>query len=268
MSARYLVRSLAAILLAAAAVRGDDAARAALDKARALNRGERHWTDRRQRMTLTVVDRRGSEFQRQLEVVSKRGEGDVVRSLMFFHAPAQVEGIGFLQWTDPRAEDRQWLWLPALKRVRQISGGARNESFVGTDFSYEDLAIMSEAVDWQDDKASATLSGEETVDGARCSVIELRPTADAEVSYGSVRLWLGADDQVVRKFELRDADGTLAKTLLASDVRPERNIPSAHRLEMRNEKTGSHTTVVVGELTYDSGVSDEEFTQRRLEKGL
>lgn len=259
---------LAAAALLAVTARGDDGARAALEKARALNHGERHWTDRRQRMTLTIVDRRGGEFQRELEVISKRGDGDVVRSLMFFHAPAQVEGIGFLQWTDPRSEDRQWLWLPALKRVRQISGGARNESFVGTDFSYEDLAIMAEAVDWQDDKASATLIGEEAVDGARCSVIELRPTPAADVSYGAVRLWLGADDQVVRKFELRDADGTVAKTLLASDVRPEKNIPTAHRLELRNEKTGSHTTVVVSALTYDSGISDEEFTQRRLEKGL
>ena len=257
-----------AALVAGASARGDDAARAALDKARALNRGERHWADRRQRMTLTIVDRRGSEYQRELEVVSKRVDDDATRSLMFFHAPAQVAGIGFLQWTDPRSDDHQWLWLPALKRVRQISGGARGESFVGTDFSYEDLAIMAEAVDWPEDKAASTRVGEEAVDGIACDVIELRPTAGADVDYGTVRLWLGRDDQTVRKFEFRDADGTLAKTLLLSDIRTEKNIPTAHRLEMRNEKTGSHTSVVVSELTYDTGIADEEFTQRRLEKGL
>ncbi|HSQ00209.1 MAG TPA: outer membrane lipoprotein-sorting protein [Candidatus Dormibacteraeota bacterium] len=257
-----------AALLAGGAARADDAARAALDKARALNRGERHWSDRRQRMTLTVVDRRGTEFQRELEVMSKRSDGDAVRSLMFFHAPTQVAGIGFLQWTDPRSDDHQWLWLPALKRVRQISGGARGESFVGTDFSYEDLAIMAEAVDWQDDKAPAKMVGQETVDGVPCDVIERRPTASADISYGAVRLWLARDDQTVRKFELRRTDDTLAKTLLLSDIRPEKNIPTARRLEMRNEKTGSHTTVVVSELSYDTGIADEEFTQRRLEKGL
>jgi outer membrane lipoprotein-sorting protein len=106
------------------------------------------------------------------------------------------------------------------------------------------------------------------VDGAPCDVIELKPTAGADVQYGSVRLWLGRDDQTVRKFELRDSDGTLAKTLALSDVRPAKNIPTAYRLEMRNEKTGSHTSVVVSQLTYDTGIADEEFTQRRLEKGL
>jgi hypothetical protein len=268
MTARLALVLAMACLAVAPPARGDDAARAALDRARALNQGERHWRDRRQRMTLTIVDRRGTEYQRQLDVVSKRGEGDTVRSLMFFQAPAQVQGIGFLQWTDPRGEDHQWLWLPALKRVRQISGGARSESFVGTDFSYEDLAIMAEAVDWQADKATATLVGEETVDGAACDIIELRPTADADVGYGAVRLWLGRDDQVVRRFEMRDGDGTVAKTLALGDIRTERNIPTAYRLEMRNEKTGSRTTVVVSELAYDTGIADEEFTQRRLEKGL
>lgn len=255
-------------LLAGAAARADDAARAALDKARALNDGERHWSDRRERMTLTVVDRRGNEFQRELEVMTKRLDGDAMRSLMFFHAPPQVSGIGFLQWTDPHSEDHQWLWLPALKRVRQISSGARGESFVGTDFSYEDLAIMAEAVDWQDDKATASLVGQETIDGAACDIIELRPTGSADVEYDSVRLWLGRDDQTIRKFEFRTADGTLAKTLLLSDIRTEKNIPTAYRLEMRNEQTGSHTTVVVSELSYDTGIADAEFTQRRLEKGL
>lgn len=268
MSRRLALLSLGLALLAAGIARGDDAARAALDRARALNHGERHWSDRRQRMTLIVTDRRGGELRRELEVVSKRGDGDAMRSLMFFRAPAQVAGIGFLQWTDPRGEDYQWLWLPALKRVRQISGGARGESFVGTDFSYEDLAIMAEAVDWQDDRAAAAMVGEETVDGAPCDVIELRPTANADVTYGSVRLWLGREDQTVHRIELRDTGGTLLKTLLLSDIRPERDIPTAHRLEMRNEKTGSHTAVVVSGLAYDTGVADEEFTQRRLEKGL
>lgn len=258
--------ALAAVLAVPAAA--DDVARAALDRARALNQGERHWLDRTQRMQLTITDRRGGEHRRELEVRSKRYDGDAVRSLMFFLGPAQVKGIGFLQWTDPRADDHQWLWLPGLKRVRQISGGARSESFVGTDFSYEDLAVMAEAIDWQDDKAASSHVGEETLDGVACDVVEMRPTDSADVRYGSVRLWLARDDLTVRKFEMRDTAGALVKTLVLSDVRSEKNIPTARRLEMRNEKSGSRTTVEVTDLRYDSGLADEEFTQRRLEKGL
>lgn len=265
---RPFLAALAAGLLLAMPAGADDAARPVLEAARALNRTTRHWDDRSQTMAMTIVDRRGTEYRRELQVRSKRGEGDALRSLMFFHGPPQVRGIGFLQWTDPRADDRQWLWLPASKRVRQISGGARSESFVGTDFSYEDLAIMAEAVDWDDDRAASALVGEETLDGHASDIVELRPTAAADVSYAAVRLWLGRDDHVVRRFEMRDADGQVLKTLSLSDVREDKGIPAAHRLEMRNERAGSRTLVELTALSYNDGLADEEFTQRRLEKGL
>lgn len=260
--------ALVAGLPSARPAAADDAARAVLEAARTLNRTTRHWDDRSQTMAMTIVDRRGGEHRRELQVRTKRGEGDATRSLMFFKAPAQVRGIGFLQWADPRSDDRQWLWLPASKRVRQISGGARTESFVGTDFSYEDLAIMAESVDWEDDRAASALVGEETVDGQVCDIVELRPTPAADVSYGAVRLWLGRDDHVVRRFELRDEAGQVVKTLNLWDVREEKGIPSAHRLEMRNEQSGSRTMVELTALSYNDGLGDEEFTQRRLEKGL
>ncbi|MGD9765479.1 MAG: outer membrane lipoprotein-sorting protein [Candidatus Binatia bacterium] len=257
----------AALLLAAAAPAAEDG-NAVLERARALNRGERYWNDRTQRMRLTIVDRRGNEHRRELEVRTKRYGPEASRSIMFFHAPPHVEGIGFLQWVDPRGADHQWLWLPALKRVRQISQGARTESFVGTDFSYEDLAIMAEALDWGSEEASAAPVGEDVIDGQRCAVIELRPTPAADVHYGTVRLWLGTEDYVVHKYEFRDASGEPVKTLALSDVRVESGIPSAHHLEMRNERTGGRTVAELSELAFNRGLSDEEFTQRRLEKGL
>src|SRR5215813_2320820 len=246
---------------------GGDAARAKLDQVKALNQTTRKWTDRIQRMHITVVDRRGGEVQRELEVMTKRYGPDSSRSIMFFHAPPQVQGIGFLQWIAPQEPDRQWLYLPVLKRSRQISGGTRTESFAGTDFSYEDLSIVADVLDWGEDKAAAALAGEETIDGHASDTIELTPTAVADVTYGKIRLWLGRDDLVVRKFEFMDADGRLAKTLTLSNIQDANGIPAAHHLEMRNEKSGSHTTVELTALTYNTGLDDEVFTQRRLEKG-
>lgn len=256
-----------AVIAAAGAASGDDA-RALLDKVKELNRTTRKWTDRVQRLQLAIVSRRGDEARRDLEVFTKRYGDDASRSIMFFHAPPQVEGIGFLQWTAPSEPDRQWLYLPALKRVRQISGGARTESFAGTDFSYEDLAIMQDVLDWGEDKAATRVVGNESIDGHVSDIIELSPTPAADVSYGKIRLWLGRDDQMVRKYELVDADGQLAKTLVLSDIRQEGAIPAAHHLEIRNERSGSHTTVDLTSLRYDSGLDDDLFTQRRLEKGI
>lgn len=261
---------MAAVMLALAAAAGAraDDARAILDKVKQLNQTARKWTDRDQRLQLTVVSRRGDAAHRDLQVWTKRYGDDASRSLMFFHAPPQVQGIGFLQWIAPHEPDRQWLYLPALKRVRQISGGARTESFAGTDFSYEDLSIMQDVLEWGDDRAAARVLGEETIDGHAADIIELAPTPAAEVSYGKIRLWLSRDDQLVRKYELVDSDGQLAKTLVLSDVRQAGTIPAAHHFEMRNERSGSHTTVDITALRYDSGLSDDLFTQRQLEKGI
>lgn len=265
---RYAVGMAALTVLAAAdTVRGDEA-RALLDRVKQLNQTTRKWTDRVQRLQLAVVSRRGDEARRDLEVFTKRYGDDASRSIMFFHAPPQVEGIGFLQWTSPSEPDRQWLYLPALKRVRQISGGARTESFAGTDFSYEDLAIMQDVLDWGQDRAATRVVGEETVDGHVSDIIELSPTPAADVSYGKIRLWLSRDEQVVRKYELVDADGQLVKTLVLSDIRQEGAIPAARHLEIRNERSGSHTTVDLTALRYDTGLDDDFFTQRRLEKGI
>ncbi len=251
----------------AGAARADDA-RALLDRVKQLNQTTRKWADRVERLQLVIISRRGDEARRDLEVFTKRYGDDASRSIMFFHAPPQVEGIGFLQWIAPREPDRQWLYLPALKRVRQISGGARTESFAGTDFSYEDLAIMQDVLDWGEDRAAARVLGAETIDGHVCDIIELSPTAAAEVSYGTIRVWLSRDEQLVRKFELVDAQGQVAKTLVVSDVRQQGAIPSAHHYEIRNERSGSHTTVDLIALRYDTGLDDDFFTQRRLEKGI
>lgn len=258
----------AAVMLAVAAVGAEEGgARPLLDAVKRLNETTRKWTDRVQQMKLTIVDRRGGEAHRELEVLTKRYGEEASRSIMFVRSPPTVRGIGFLQWIAPREPDHQWLYLPALKRTRQISGGARTDSFVGTDFSYEDLSVIADVLDWGDDSAHAALGRRETIDGQVCDIIELTPTPAAEVSYGQIRLWLGRDDQVVHKYEFVSREGQVVKTLQLSDIRTIDGIPAAYRLEMQNQRSGSHTLVELTKLQYNIGLDDEVFTQRRLEKG-
>ena len=255
------------VIMAERPCAGADPARQLLDKVRRLNQTTRKWTDRSQGLRLTIIDRRGGERKRELKMLTKKYGDDASRSILFFHSPPQVQGIGFLQWIEPQQPDRQWLYLPALKRVRQITGSTKRESFVGTDFSYEDLAIMSEILDWTESDARSRLLGDEAVDGQPCAIIEFTPL-EADVGYGKIRLWLGRDDLVAHKYEFDDGGGRRAKTLLVSDIRTIRGIPAAHGLEMRNERSGSRTVVVVKDLRYDTGLTDDVFTQRRLERGV
>ena len=256
------------LLLSAAAARGGEpTARELLDQVRDLNHTTRHWKDRTQKLTLTIVDRRGGERVRDLEIFTKRYEQDADRTLLFFLGPAEVRGIGLLQWTQPSAADQQWLYLPELKRVRQITGSSKRDSFAGTDFSFQDLAIISEITDWTDAKAKATRLREETLDGHQCAVIEFEPT-DPDITYGKIRMWLGLDDLIAHQYEFDDRQGELAKRLLVSDIRPIEGIPTAYRLEMRNERTGSRSVAAFGEVQYNTNLADDLFSERRLERGV
>ena len=255
------------LVLTASQLCGAESARELLDQVRQLNQTTRHWNDRVQRLSLTIVDHRGGTRERTIQVYMKRYPGDASRSVLLFNAPPEVRGIGFLQWIEPHQPDRQWLYLPELKRVRQITGSSKRESFVGTDFSYEDLSIMAEVTDWTEEDARATRLADEAVDGQGCAVLELVPT-DADVAYGKIRLWLGREDLVVHKYQFDDRSGGVAKTLLASDIRVTQNVPTAFRLEMRSERSGSRTIVVFDQVDYNTGLDDALFSQRQLERGM
>ena len=243
-----------------------DGARELLEKVRTVNATTRKWTDRTQRLQLKIVDRRGNERLRDLDIYMKKYPEDASRSIVFFRSPAEIKGTGFLQWANAHTGDEQWLFLPELKRVRQISGSSKRESFVGTDFSYEDLAIVSEILDWSDADAQTSLAGNETIDGAPTTVIEFTPTGK-DIGYGKVRVWLRQTDSVIVKYEFVDKKGAAAKVLTIGDVRALGAIPTAYHMEMQNLQSGSHTTVDFATITYDSGLSDDVFTQRTLERG-
>jgi outer membrane lipoprotein-sorting protein len=246
---------------------GAPTARELLDRARQLNDTTRKWSDRTQQLQIRIVDRRGGERNRRLAIYFKKYPEDRNRTLLFFESPPEVKGVGFLQWADPHAKDEQWLYLPELKRVRQISAGAKHESFVGTDFSYDDLAIISEIIDWSESDARTALLRDESVDGKACQVIEFTP-AGKDLTYGKILAWLTADDLTIVKFEMYDKQGRLEKELALSDFRDVGAIPTPFHMEMKNVQNGSHTVVDFTDVKYDTGMNDDRFTQRALEHGL
>jgi len=241
-------------------------ARALLDQTRQLNQTTRKWSDHVQRLQLRIIDRRGGERSRTLVIYFKKYPEDRNRTTLFFESPPEVKGVGFLQWADPHTKDEQWLYLPELKRVRQVSSGAKHESFVGTDFSYDDLAIISQIGDWTETDARANLLRDEPVDGHSCHVIEFTPTGK-DLSYGKILGWLRADDFVMVQFDMYDKQERLEKQLMLGAIRAVGAIPTAFHMEMKNVQGGSHTVVDFSEVKYDTGIGDDMFTQRSLEHG-
>ncbi len=256
---------LAALLVASGPAIAGETARQILDRRKHLEDTVQRWTNRHQRMRLVIVGR-GGERVRELEMYERREPGDERKAIVFFHAPPEVKGTGFLSYTHKGRPADQWLYLPELKRIRQITARTRNESFVGTDLTYHDLDIISEMASWTEEDATSSLAGEEAVDGTPCHKIELAPQRE-DIGYRRIVIWLGKEDLAPRRLDLfADADEP-KKRIRQSAVRPIGPIPVAHRIDVETPAAGTKTGIDVSEVAFDMTLEDDLFTQRYLERG-
>jgi hypothetical protein len=265
MTRRAITLVLLALALAAAPAAGETA-RQILDRRKALDDTTRRWDDRHQHMKLRIVDRRGGERLRELEVYEARYPDDEHKTILFFLAPAEVKGTGFLAFTHKGRPADQWLYLPELKRVRQITARARNESFVGTDLSYHDLDLIQEMTSWSEEDARSSLVREEPVDGTSAYVIEETPVRE-DIGYARILLWLGREDLVPRKLEFYGEASEPQKRIVQDEVRPVGAIPVAHRITVETPAAGSHTVIDVSDVRFNQGLRADQFSQRYLEQG-
>lgn len=197
----------------------------------------------------TLVDADGSTKERLLRFYQKGPEKRLVR----FTEPADVRGVGFLRL----AEDQMYLYLPAFRRVRRIASSIRNESFMGTDFSYEDLAQTRYSEDY-DARAVSEEAGSYT--------LTLIPRGGADVSYGRLVMEVSSADWIPRKIDYFDADGERVKTLTVSEVRVVDGYVHATRMEMVTWRTGHRTVLELEEVGFDTGLPDDLFSQRFLKR--
>ena len=203
---------------------------------------------------------------RELELYDRRDPGDEQKTILFFLAPAEVKGTGFLAFTHKGRAADQWLYLPELQRVRQITARARNESFMGTDLSYHDLDLIQEMTSWTEADARSTLRGEATVDGTPTYAIEETPRREG-IGYKKVVVWLGRDDLVPRRLELYEDEAEPKKRLVQSDIKPIGAIPVPHHVEVATLAAGSHTVIEIADVQFNQRLDPELFSQRYLERG-
>jgi hypothetical protein len=271
----------AAVGFAGAACATEDA-RKILDRRKELDATTRAWTDRHQRMKLNITSRRGDVRVRELDLYERKYPGNEQKAIVFLLAPEELKGTGFLAFTHAGRGGEQWLYVPALKRVRQISGNRRGESFVGTDFTFQDLDLLAEMPSWSEADASSTLRGEEVIDDTPCHVIALTPQR-ADIGYKQILLWLGREDLMPRRIELYDqapSGGMFAslvgdkgdkqapkKRVQQADLRLVGPVPVAHRVTVESPGAGTNTSIEIIDVKLNQGMADDLFTQRHLERG-
>jgi len=220
-------------------------------------------------MQMILTNKRGK--QRVRETVSFRKYfGDEKRTVIHYLKPRNVKKTAFLTYDYPEADkdDDQWLYLPAMRKVRRISASDRGDYFLGTDFTYEDIKKESKVT--LEDYTRKTLLKEE-LDGISTYVIEATPVNDEtakELGYGKVTQWVDNIIWMARKSEFYDRKGKLLKTILTKDIKLIDNIWTAHRLEVNNHRTGHKTLFIFSNIQYDREVSDHVFTQGAIRRGL
>ena len=203
------------------------------------------------RLTMTVTTPRW-ERTLELETWMERPRRSFIRIL----SPAKEAGIASL-----RIATEMWNYLPAVERTIRIPPSMLTQSWMGSDFTNDDLVKESSIVDDYTQRIIAT----DTVGGMPAYVVELLPKPDAAVVWGRLVLLVRKADFLPAREEFYDERGTLVRVMTFSDVRilGGRSIPT--RWEMRSvTKPGNVTTMLMKTVTYDVSIPDEIFTQRNL----
>jgi hypothetical protein len=180
------------------------------------------------------------------------------KTLTRFSKPADMAGVGFLQTMRDDGDDDRYLYLPDLKKSRRIAGAMRNNSFVGTDFSFADLDLR----DLRESKP--TLVSTDTIGKYKYYKLEVVPTRE-DSQYSKFEMWVRTDNFLVFKWEMYDKSKTLLKTYQASEMKRVDGhwYDSKGRIENHKEK---HTTDLYLDEMRSKAPADSEFSVGNLEK--
>jgi outer membrane lipoprotein-sorting protein len=214
------------------------------------------------RSRMLITDRNGAVTERLIDQFSKKDANGSNRTLIVFQAPASVRGTRFLTIENQDRADDQWIFLPGLGRVRRIAATEGSGSFVGTDFSYDDIASMDRNVDLDNHR----LLREERFADSDCYVIESTPK-DANYQYSRMIQWIAKNNFITYKIELYDRRGTLVKVLEILELREVQGRMAPFVTRMTTLAAGTSTSMNVERLVYDDPIPDGVFSQRFLETG-
>jgi len=215
---------------------------------------------------MTLIDKRGKTRERELVRYSKDysgAQGIDAKTLILFEYPADIRGTGLLLWSyqDVEKDDDRWLYLPALKRIRRIVGESKNDYFMGTDFTYDDMG------DRKVEEDTHTLLGQEEIDGQLCYKVESIPV-DEEDMYSRKISWILPDKWLMTRVEFYEKDKELLKILTASQHSEVDGIWTSFYLHMENLKENHQTVIEVSETQFNLDLKDQTFTSTALQRGM
>ncbi len=215
----------------------------------------------KQTTTMTLIDKRGKERVRSVIGYTK-DFGDVEKAVMVFQKPGDVKGFGFLSYSYDKVgkDDDSWLYMPALRKARRISGSKKNDNFMGTEFTYDDMGSRNI------EEYNYKLLKEENINGNDCWVVESTPKEKGSF-YSKIVSWIRKDVLISEKVEFYDRKGNLMKVLTNSEFKKLDGFWIIQKMEMSNLQTKRKTIIELSNVELNCEIKDSYFTVASLERG-
>lgn len=257
------VLSLLATLTAAVSAWPLTAQEKGLEIAREADRRDRGWGSFSADLTMVLRNREGETSVRHIRARTLEVPGDGDRSLLIFDSPADVAGTKFLSFSHKVGDDDQWLYLPALKRVKRISAANKGGSFMGSEFAYEDMSAP------EVEKFTYRWLRDESYKGRPSFVIERYPV-DEHSLYSRQVVWIDQEFYIPWKIEYYNRRGERLKTLTYHKYRRYLNrYWRPGRMLMVNHRNGKATALVWRNYRFrDPAISETDFNPQVLSRDL
>jgi len=214
------------------------------------------------RSRLVRTARNGTVTEQLIDQYSKKDSRGNRRAVIVFQDPASVRGTRFLSMENPGKENDQWIFLPSLAKVRRIASSEGSDSFMGTDFSYDDISSADRKTDLDNHKVLR----EEKYLNKDCDVIESIPK-DSNYQYSKMIQWIDKGTFINYKVELYDKKGVHVKLLEILDLKDIQGRETNMITKMTTLASGTTTSLNIGIIKYDDPIPEGVFTTNYLETG-
>ncbi|MEO0443540.1 MAG: outer membrane lipoprotein-sorting protein [Pseudomonadota bacterium] len=218
------------------------------------------WGDSETTLKMILRNAAGQESIREVRTKTLEVVNDGDKSLNIFDHPRDVKGTAFLSFSNPVGADDQWLYLPALKRVKRIASRNKSGPFMGSEFAYEDLTSF------EVEKYTYKFIREEACAGGNCFVVEQYPV-DKYSGYTRRVVWIDTTEYRTWKTEFYDRRDSLLKTLTVTDFNQYLDkYWRATEMKMVNHQSKKETDLIWDEYLFNTGLSVADFNQNTLRR--
>ena len=252
---RILLATIIIFALKPAAIAGAISGREVFEK---LHEIRARSLDHKIEGTMVLFDKGGGKRTRTLIQYGKKADPEAYKSLVVFTSPPDLKNVGFLIHAHTFSDRDLWAYFPEYKRVRRIATSSQDDSFFGSDLSYDDFGGPPNLDDYK-----FRILKEEDVDGKPCYVVEVTPKIRRK--YSKYIAWVAKDLWIQLKVDYYQ-DNDIYRSGIFRDIRIIDGIPTPYKTEMENRKTNHRTELTLEHVQFHTKFTDDLFTQRSLER--